>query len=1390
MGVCTRKTSAGIRWALVARVRQEFEALVRTPPPAVLPGLCHHLPLVCHYFRALSASERLVGPQFSCTVDGDGPRGVGGANVTFGTWNIHGIADSDDGEINHKRLELSQWIDACTNRPSLLFVQETWLQADDTLDIDNYTWLGRNRTNISAGSPRGSGGVGLLVHDSIAARTRVISEPSYGGSEGVLWVRIDHASSAKFDIFCAVYLEWGRPSFPVDSAAVFDGILSDWPRHTNGAHAAFLLGDLNTRIGLLQETTRNVPARLGENVAPDTKARHLVRCMQAMDLVILNGRLSPHVPTFEHKGNRQTSVIDYVAVSGDQFGLVDQCRVIQPDGFDSDHACVLVTLRYSYDTNAGAPQSGRRQYRFRVSRLRDPETAATFATATRARLVDWCKAHMGKQVTCRDDIDSLWNEWRDAITDVATQTIGKTRVRPCKSSAREPWWSPELTRLLHEKQTTLRRYNKVCHEHSGHRTHAAIVNAKTVCDEAKNALKHACKIARRRFQDERLATTEAKMHSDPRGFADDINQIAGRKRKTTVQSIRKNDGRVTTDTAEILSVFRDNYADIGRDSVPAGADFDLTTRQQKVDSVASIRDGPRPSGPPELNTPITVKEVQHAIKKQKDNACSPLDMITNSMLVHGGAAVAVSLKYLFNKIFTSSLCPTSWQTGVMTMVFKTDDKLDWANYRGITLLSIVGKVFESIVATRLSTYLENAGILPAEQGGFRKHFGCTDHVFILAETIKYRARRGQNTYAGFLDIKKAFPTMHHASMLHALSEAGVVGHMWHVIERMYSCNSSRIILNGQLSEPYDVRSGLREGSVLSPILYLVYINTLVKHLERVVPNDGVCLGARDALRIRALLYADDVVLLAEDSDALRRMLAAAEQHASQYQYAFSVPTYDNAGKMKKKGKSQVVVFGERGLSPHEFDLHGVRLQEVLSYKYLGIHLHQSLGRHTRTRDINPQNYLGVVFLDDDCNELRRILRVEHRDTRDCPDTWIAHTAICDDRGDTPSGGDSEAEYLLTADSGFDKMVLDANTRLGHARFAPAREPIDPWHMHMEYVADRIESRRFLLRKMKCQNGGFSPRVAVNLVRSFVLTIATYGAALWNNTNRTSDPIEDKFSDLYADLLGCLRNTPSAIMRAELGCRSQNHERDICSLMYLRRVIALPASRLTKQVYDCITRDQRRGYLNARPNWATCTVPALLSRYSLPVPRRVPPLLTWKKAVREAVDAADAKVLDPSASKAAHYLSLRNSRGMPFYLLHRRSWFVNYGRSIKTRLRCATSALEIDNGRRSGVLDRNDRLCQCCPLRLVESERHFVLDCPLYSDTRLNLTDAIDELVSHADPFGWLQMSWDERFKFLLGDAPPAGSPNTAVPQWCRIQIHLYWFLAHAYKKRNSFVRDV
>ena len=83
----------------------------------------------------------------------------------------------------------------------------------------------------------------------------------------------------------------------------------------------------------------------------------------------------------------------------------------------------------------------------------------------------------------------------------------------------------------------------------------------------------------------------------------------------------------------------------------------------------------------------------------------------------------------------------------------------------------------------------------------------------------------------------------------------------------------------------------------------------------------------------------------------------------------------------------------------------------------------------------------------------------------------------------------------------------------------------------------------------------------------------------------------------------------------------------------------------------------------------------------------------------------------------------------------------------------------------------------------------MLDCPLYSDDRLAFTDAVDDLVLRSDPFGWRTMSWDQRYQFLLRDGSPEGTPITALQQWCRIQNHLYWFLAHAYKARDAYVRD-
>ena len=128
--------------------------------------------------------------------------------------------------------------------------------------------------------------------------------------------------------------------------------------------------------------------------------------------------------------------------------------------------------------------------------------------------------------------------------------------------------------------------------------------------------------------------------------------------------------------------------------------------------------------------------------------------------------------------------------------------------------------------------------------------------------------------------------------------------------------------------------------------------------------------------------------------------------------------------------------------------------------------------------------------------------------------------------------------------------------------------------------------------------------------------------------------------------------------------------------------------------------------------------------------------------------------DAEATKFAHYNSLRTSMGMPRYLYGRRSSFFNLGRSIKTKLRCDTHDLEIDSGRRqTPIVPVEQRLCQCCDLEQVENAYHFVLDCPLNAERRLRMTDMIDRLTENRDYFGWRRMSWDQKFRFLLGDGP-------------------------------------
>ena len=118
-------------------------------------------------------------------------------------------------------------------------------------------------------------------------------------------------------------------------------------------------------------------------------------------------------------------------------------------------------------------------------------------------------------------------------------------------------------------------------------------------------------------------------------------------------------------------------------------------------------------------------------------------------------------------------------------------------------------------------------------------------------------------------------------------------------------------------------------------------------------------------------------------------------------------------------------------------------------------------------------------------------------------------------------------------------------------------------------------------------------------------------------------------------------------------------------------------------------------------------------------------------------------MDQNATKYSVYNKLRSSAGMPRYLRYRRSSFFSYGRSIKTQLRCDTHDLAVDAGRRSvPPTPMEQRQCECCQSGEVENAYHFVFDCPLYAQPRLEMADVIYQLVQREDHYGWQRMSWN------------------------------------------------
>ena len=344
------------------------------------------------------------------------------------------------------------------------------------------------------------------------------------------------------------------------------------------------------------------------------------------------------------------------------------------------------------------------------------------------------------------------------------------------------------------------------------------------------------------------------------------------------------------------------------------------TPQEKLDELARLESEINFS---ELDEGISNNEISNAFKKLNLKSSVGPDLVSGKLL-HSGKDVLMPLLFVFyNRLFELAKQPKIFASNFLVSIPKKGDLWDLDNYRGIAIGSALAKLYCLILLNRLE---ERAAVRPISpnQIGFEKGHRTGDHVFVLTTVVnKFLKVEKKRLFVAFIDFRKAYDKINRNLLLLKLQKRGIKGKFYQNLKAIYSDISYVIKVKGGYLDPIPSTCGLKQGGVLSPSLFNIFIDD-IKDLF-----DASCdpVDMFD-VPLSHLLYADDLILMSTSMDGLNKCLEKLRSYCNTWQMEVNIK------------KSQVMVFNASGrlLTGYNFFYGDKRLEQVKTYCYLGIEI--------------------------------------------------------------------------------------------------------------------------------------------------------------------------------------------------------------------------------------------------------------------------------------------------------------------------------------------------------------------------------------------------------------------------------------------------------------------
>ena len=538
---------------------------------------------------------------------------------------------------------------------------------------------------------------------------------------------------------------------------------------------------------------------------------------------LLDNYLTQHVmePT-RVRGTQKPSLLDLVITEDSQTQVSPSVDIQTPLG-NSDHA--VITWNYLVSTTVSKKCT------------ETPEERPNFNKGDYKTLNEDLTQINWKELFDEKTLDECVEIFYNEIERLSNIHVPKKKYY--KKSTQPPWMNRKAKKCIRKKYCAWNRYQK-----------SQSFQAYVKFTQQRNKTAKILRKTKQQF--------EKKLAEECKRNPKALFKYANFKNKTKKNVIRLKDknGNILTEDKENANLLNDFFQSIHTEESDA-ENIRLGHTEHLPNSTLTSNHMP--------DIKLTKEMISEQLKKLDPNKSNLPSCVHPRLIKECSDTLIDPLYHIYYLSLKTGTIPSKWKHGDVTPLFKDDDRHKASNYRPITLTSVLSRTLERIIKKQLMTYLIENDTLSKDQHGFLNRRSCLSNLLESIEEITALYDEGLPVDEIFLDLSKAFDKVPHQRLLYKIQNIGITGNLLKWIESFLIKRRQRVRINGTYSDWCDVRSGVPQGSVLGPILFILYINDLPDTIK-----SSCKIFADDTKLIQAIRDIKSTQQLQEDLDALQK----------------------------------------------------------------------------------------------------------------------------------------------------------------------------------------------------------------------------------------------------------------------------------------------------------------------------------------------------------------------------------------------------------------------------------------------------------------------------------------------------------------------------------------